>query len=72
MVDSSLGGGISRQTQHVTEKPASCCYDGLADGSTLAAVAKSHVRYPVGPADTDDLAKMAAVVGINANQVGPC
>ena len=50
----------------------SCCYDGLADGSTLAAVVKSHVRYPVGPADTDDLAKMAAVVGINANQVGLC
>ena len=56
----------------MTEKPPSCCYDGLADGSTLAAVVKSHVRYPVGPADTDDLAKMAAVVGINANQVGLC
>ena len=35
-------------------------------------VVKSHVRYPVGPADTDDLAMMAAVVGINANQVGLC
>ena len=40
--------------------------------STLTAVVKSHVRYPVGPADTDDLAKMAAVVDTNANQVGLC
>ena len=30
--------------------------------SILAAVVKSHVRYPVGPVDTDDLAKVAAVV----------